>query len=273
MIKVIIVEDEENIRKSIEYMVDWDKCGCVVAGTASNGKLGLQLIKKIKPDIVISDIRMPFLSGLKMIESASEFDAFESIIISGYSDFEYAKKAINLSVNNYILKPIDYKELEDSLCKLTKYIHVTRESKKEETLVYYSQKMKEIIEYIDNNLESKLSLGVICDEFDISSTSLNNLFKQEISTTVNDYINQTKIKRSIELMKSEKYMVYEIAEMLGFSNYKYFSQVFKKYTKKSPTEFFKTNWLLKWSFFHYKRLYFDILDIFLIFNHLKVLTN
>ncbi len=239
MVKVIIVEDEENIRKSIEYMVDWEKCGCVVVGTAKNGLEGVDLITKTFPDIVISDVRMPFKNGLEMIKEASLDQSFHSIIISGYSDFQYAKKAIHLGVNEYLLKPIDYRELETTLVKIKEVINQDRKLDPNTIKIHYSARMKNILDYIDDNIESKLTLSLLEEEFNLSSTSLNNLFKQEVNTTVNDYINQTKIKRAIELMKSEKYLVYEVAEMLGFSNYKYFSQVFKKYTKKSPTEFLK----------------------------------
>lgn len=245
MIKVIIVEDEENIRKSVEYSVNWDECGCVVAGTAWNGNEGLALIENIKPDIVISDVSMPFKNGLEMIEEARNTDhRFEAIIISGYSDFEYAKSAIHLGVSDYILKPIDYKEVEESLIKLKNKIYSRRDNVSENELVFYSQRMKDILDYIDQNIESKLSLNVLTDEFGVSTTSLNKLFKKEINTTVNDYINKAKINKSIELLKSEKYLIYEVAEMLGFSDYKYFSHVFKKYTNRTPTEFLKQNNLL-----------------------------
>lgn len=237
MIKVLIVEDEENILKGIQYMVNWNKCGSTVVGTAWNGEEGIKMIKNLKPDIVITDVRMPFVDGLEMIEAAQKFHDFESIIISGYNSFDYAKTAIHLDVTNYILKPIDYKEVEETLIKLKENISNRRSNIVEKHTVFYSQKMKEIIEYIDEHISERLTLSSLCDVFHVSTTTLNNLFKKEVNTTVNDYINSAKINKSIDLIKSEKYLVYEVAEMLGYNDYKYFSKVFKKYTDKSPSEF------------------------------------
>lgn len=238
MIKVIIVEDEDNIRNGINYMVNWESCGCTVVGTAWNGKEGLGLIQRLNPDIVITDVSMPYLDGLEMIQKAKETHDFETIIISGYSEFEYARKAIELNVSQYILKPIDYSEVECALKEINKSIEEHRDQDTD-LIIHYSKKMRSIIDYIDLNIEEKITLDNLCDHFKMSSTSLNKLFKNEVNTTANDYINSTKIKKSIEMIKSEKYLIYEIAEMLGFNNYKYFSQVFKKYTHYSPTEFMK----------------------------------
>lgn len=241
MIKVVIVEDEENILKGIQYMVNWDKCACTVVGTTWNGEEGIKMIQELKPDIVITDVKMPFVDGLEMIEEALKNHDFESIIISGFSSFDYAKTAIHLGVTNYILKPIDFNEVEETLIKLKDIIIGKRAEDKEEHKIYYSQKVKEVIDYIDEHISEKLSLSTICDIFHISTTTLNNLFKKEVNTTVNDYINRTKINKSIDLIKTEKYLVYEVAEMMGFNDYKYFSQVFKKYTDMSPSEFIKQN--------------------------------
>lgn len=239
MYKVIIVEDEENILKSIQYMINWSELDCVVVGTAWSGELGLDLICDLRPDIVISDVRMPFMDGLEMIKKGLECHNFESIIISGYSSFEYAKTAIHLGVNEYVLKPIDYDEVESSIERIVSKIVGMKSVKKNENINHYSKRVKGVMEYIEENINSKITLSELCEVFNISSTTLNNLFKKELNTTVNAYINRRKIKKSIELIQSEKYLVYEIAEILGFSDYKYFSRVFKKYTSQSPTEFMK----------------------------------
>ena len=97
--------------------------------------------------------------------------------------------------------------------------------------------MKRIIKYIDDNLSQKLTLSDLCDIFEISSTSMNDLFKQEVNTTVNDFVNQKKINKAIQLIREEDYKIYEIAEMLGYSDYKYFNYVFKKYTDVTPSKF------------------------------------
>lgn len=238
MIKVLLVEDEENIRKGIGYMLDWEKLDIVLVAQAWNGKQGLEYIDEFKPDLVITDVRMPFVDGLEMIREGKKTHDFESIIISGFSEFEYAKEALVLGVSEYILKPIDYAELSNAISRIKPKIKAKNpKSSSDPTIRYQSQKMKRIIKYIEDNLNQKLTLSDLCDVFEISSTSMNELFKQEVNTTVNDFVNQKKINKAIQLIREDDYKIYEIAEMLGYNDYKYFNYVFKKYTDVTPSKF------------------------------------
>ncbi|MFM1603121.1 response regulator, partial [Helcococcus ovis] len=94
MYKVLLVEDELFIRRGLTYLFNWEKVNCTIIGEAENGQIGLEMIKKLNPDIVILDINMPILGGLDMLKQVKNKN-FESIILSGYDEFEYAKDAIN----------------------------------------------------------------------------------------------------------------------------------------------------------------------------------
>ncbi len=119
MIKVIIADDEPRICKLIEKLINWEELEMEVIKVASNGVEALEYIKEFNPDIVITDIRMPGYDGLEIIERTRKFNLdTEFIIISGYSEFEYAKKAINYKVNGYLLKPINKEELENALIEV-----------------------------------------------------------------------------------------------------------------------------------------------------------
>ena len=98
MYKVLIVEDEDIIRKGLMFMVNWQQAGCVVAGEAADGLEGLEKIRETRPDIVIVDINMPVMDGLEMLEKSIQEYGYDAIIVSGYSEFEYARKAITLGV-------------------------------------------------------------------------------------------------------------------------------------------------------------------------------
>ncbi len=121
MFEVLVVEDEDLIRKGLVYTFNWLAYDCVVIGEACNGKEALDMIHKYKPDIVITDIKMPLVDGLEMIASF-EKRSFEAVIISGYAEFEYAKKAIKYDVSDFLLKPIDHAELGKVIEKLTEKI-------------------------------------------------------------------------------------------------------------------------------------------------------
>lgn len=92
MIKVLIIEDENLIRKGLINTIDWLSMECIIAGEASNGKEGLKTIIEIKPDLVITDIKMPIMNGMDMLQEASEIYDFEKIILTSYGEFPYAKK-------------------------------------------------------------------------------------------------------------------------------------------------------------------------------------
>ena len=118
MYKVLIVEDEDIIRKGLMFMVNWQQAGCVVAGEAADGLEGLEKIRETRPDIVIVDINMPVMDGLEMLEKSIQEYGYDAIIVSGYSEFEYARKAITLGVTEYLLKPVNFNELYDALGKI-----------------------------------------------------------------------------------------------------------------------------------------------------------
>lgn len=117
--KVIVMDDEEKVCSLVCALILWDELGLELVGTAGDGLEGLELIKKTNPDILITDIRMPSLDGLELIKEAKKINpSLQVIIISGYRQFDYAKKAIKFGVSDYLLKPIKQKELLNALKKM-----------------------------------------------------------------------------------------------------------------------------------------------------------
>ena len=118
--KVLIVDDEPDIREGFRHILDWDSLGLSIIGMASSGEEALSIIKEVVPDIVISDIVMKGLSGLDVIRMAREagIASTQFILISGYNEFRYAQTAISLGVSDYILKPISKDELEAAVLKI-----------------------------------------------------------------------------------------------------------------------------------------------------------
>ena len=118
MWKVMIVDDEKLICRLVKALVKWDELGMESVATADNALEALELLEEVRPDILITDIRMPGMDGLELIREVKKHcPEIEIIIISGYAHFEYAKNAIALGVGNYILKPINQEELNKTLLK------------------------------------------------------------------------------------------------------------------------------------------------------------
>ncbi len=121
MYKVVIIDDEPIIVEGLSRGVEWEAFHCTVTGTAGSGEEGLKLIRKEKPHIVFSDIRMPCMDGLTMIAAMkSEFPGTQIAILTGYRDFDYAQKAIRLGVSRFLLKPSKMDEIEEALRAMTK---------------------------------------------------------------------------------------------------------------------------------------------------------
>lgn len=110
--RIMLVDDEEEVRKAIIRNMDWEKLGFMVVGDAENGEDALEKLEQWEPDVVITDIRMPYMDGLTLTARIREkYPSMKILIFSGYDDFEYAKQAIKLNVTEYILKPVNSEEL------------------------------------------------------------------------------------------------------------------------------------------------------------------
>ena len=106
MYKVFLIEDEIVIREALERMIPWNEYGFELVGKAKDGEIALPMIRKTKPDVLITDIKMPFMDGLTLSGIVKkEIPEIRIVIVSGYDDFEYARKAIALGVDDYLLKP------------------------------------------------------------------------------------------------------------------------------------------------------------------------
>ncbi|MDY5731210.1 MAG: response regulator [Eubacteriales bacterium] len=247
MYKVIIVEDEERISKGLEFAFPWQEENCVVLGIANNGSEGLALIESLRPDIVISDINMPEMDGLQMLENSIVAYKYKAILISGYSEFSYAQRAIGLGVSEYLLKPLDFDSLKAALrktiMKIEKYKNVEQaiaalpiQNGVLNTAEANNKYVVQMLQYIEEKYNNRISITDISEQTGVSCSYLNTKFKAETGYTFNDYLNRYRIQKAVEYINQNRYKIYEIAEKTGFTDYKYFIKVFKKYTGYAPSQ-------------------------------------
>lgn len=117
--RILLVDDEEEVRRGIIRKMEWEKLGFEVAGDAENGEEALEKVEQLQPDVVITDIRMPYMDGLTLTKRIrAKYPSIRVLIFSGYDDFEYAQQAIKLHVTEYILKPVNVEELSEILTRV-----------------------------------------------------------------------------------------------------------------------------------------------------------
>lgn len=149
MIKVFLVEDEVIVRNGIKNRIEWEANGFEFVGEASDGELAYPMIQKTKPDIIITDIRMPFMDGLELSRLVkTEMPKVKIVILSGYDEFDYAKEAIGIGVTDYLLKPVDAAEILRTLESIK--IMIQEEREKEASLEQFQKEMEE-----DRNTKKK----------------------------------------------------------------------------------------------------------------------
>lgn len=131
--KVLLVDDEQKITDGLAILIDWAGFDCEIAGKAYNGAMGVELALSLRPDLIVTDIRMPFKDGLEMIRELQERHRLPCryIVLSGYSDFAYARQAMQLGVKHYVVKPVEETELEESLRRSVAELRTERQQREE----------------------------------------------------------------------------------------------------------------------------------------------
>lgn len=261
MYKVAIIDDEPLIVEGLSKTMAWGKWNCQVAGTASDGKEGMKLIRERRPDIVITDINMPKMDGLRMIAGLkSEFPDMQIIILTGYREFEYARQAIELGVSRFLLKPSKMNELEEAVDAATKrldqmhspVVFIAEEeadtgtdpgeqTETEENSEANSFIVNNALEYIRNNSTEKLRLSDVADQVYVSQWHLSKLLNKHTGKTFSDILNGARMDRSKELLKDPSLRICDVAEMVGFQDLAHFSRVFKKMEGMSAGEYRNTH--------------------------------
>lgn len=248
MLKVLVVEDEEMIRKGIVLAVDWAALDCVVVGEAANGLQALEAVERYAPSLIITDLKMPVMDGLEMLRQLREWgnNAFV-IILTAYDSFAYAQTALRLGAVDFLLKPFHDGELEQAVTRLKQRMDRAGqggekgpaplplpELKKGDKSKYVLEAMAYIGEHYH---EPNIGVAAIAQHLGISEGHLSHTFKKETDYTLLNYLTRYRIHRAMELLRDCRLKVYEVAEQVGYRDIAYFSATFKKLVGMSPSEY------------------------------------
>lgn len=245
MLKILIVEDEAIIRKSLVHTIDWLSLGCTVAGEADNGARGLAAILDIRPDIVLTDIKMPVMDGMEMLREAAQSVTFVSIILTGFGEFEYARQAIALGVSDYILKPVDEEQLAAAVRKAAGTVQRRVPPLQPVDMAAMAARLRHnspvrlALTRIQERYKDKLSVEGIAAELKVSPSYLHRKIKEETGLTFLHLLHRYRVQKAVALMTGSDLRLYEISDAVGFSDYKHFCSVFRKLAGSAPTEFIR----------------------------------
>ncbi|SES82914.1 response regulator transcription factor [[Clostridium] polysaccharolyticum] len=169
MLRVLLVDDEPFILKGLKVLIDWNREGFEIAGTASNGEEALEFVRHNQVDLIMSDIKMPVMTGLELLKRIREENITDAyfVIVSGYADFSYAQQAMQYKCTNYILKPVKEEELVEELRKIAK-LSLHQEQEKEDTKkMEQAYLARNVISLIHGNYD-KLNLQYVEENMKLS---------------------------------------------------------------------------------------------------------
>lgn len=239
-LKVMIADDEITITEGMVRLYDWEQNNFDVIGVAYDGMSAINLALEKHPDIVIVDIDMPIRSGLEVIQEISKAlpdTAF--IVASGYDQYEYMRAALKLGVVDYILKPIKFDELHKILEHVRMNI-IDRMPVKEKEIEFENKNnsvIYSIVEYINSHLAEEITLKGLGELFHINPYYLSQLFKEDTGINYRNYLITARINEAKSLLVTTQMTISQIAAAVGFSDYRAFTKVFKKYEGMLPTEY------------------------------------
>lgn len=216
-IKVFLVEDEMVIRRGIKNSIDWEKEGYIFCGEASDGELAYPMIIKEKPDILITDIRMPFMDGLELCKLVKkELPNIKILILSGYDEFDYAKEAIRLGVTEYLLKPISSGKLLEALNGVSESIR--REKEDKDLVRKYMEEMRENTEHEKQKFFEQMIAGNLsmADALETGKKYEMNLSAGMYNLLLFRFTLGEEKRKSGELLGEAEYAIEKLTERLEY---------------------------------------------------------
>lgn len=216
-IKVFLVEDEMVIRRGIKNSIDWEKEGYIFCGEASDGELAYPMIIKEKPDILITDICMPFMDGLELCKLVKkELPNIKILILSGYDEFDYAKEAIRLGVTEYLLKPISSGKLLEALNGVSESIR--REKEDKDLVRKYMEEMRENTEHEKQKIFEQMIAGNLsmADALETGKKYEMNLSAGMYNLLLFRFTLGKENRKSGELLGEAEYAIEKLTERLEY---------------------------------------------------------
>lgn len=244
MYRVVLIDDEKIIVDGLTRVIKWADYNCEVVGAAYDAADGAALIRRLKPHIVFTDIKMPDQDGLTMLAGLkSEFPEMQIAVLTGYRDFNYAQEAIKLGVTRFLLKPSKMDELHEALSamkeRLDKLPPDAAAGEDEPCLDRHAGSfiVNQAMAYIEEHYAQKLTLQEVADKCYVSQWHLSKLINKYTGNTFYELLNNVRIEKAKALLNDPKLKIGDIVDMVGYSDAAHFSRVFKRIVGVSANEY------------------------------------
>ena len=237
--RVLLADDEAAILEGYKLLFDWEKYQCEVVGTAMDGREAVEKARELKPDIVIMDINLPKLNGLEAIraiqETAPADHPIYMIVVTGYDEFSYCQEALRLRVSDFLLKPIDFDAFGEVIEGLVKKVMENPNRQ-----VVLSDTLKKIVDYVNKNLSDEdMRLTLLAENMNMNPNYISQLFKKELGGGYHAYLNQVRVEKAKKYLRQTNEPISVVAELVGFSDYRIFTKIFKGIVGVTPSQFRK----------------------------------
>ena len=243
MNKILIAEDEKMVRYGIHVMIENSEVPFQEIDECHNGKEAVDYLQKNRYDLVLSDIRMPFMDGMELsawiLQNLEQDNRPLIIAISGYSEFEYAKGMLEAGAISYILKPIDRKEINRALWKAEEIIRerggdTPAEVNGNEMTYINRKKMQQAVDYIRKNYERPIDMAEVSNQISMNYTMFSSLFKQYTDMNFTAYLRKIRIEKAKKMLRNTDKKLNEVCRSVGFEDASRFTKIFREETGMTP---------------------------------------
>jgi YesN/AraC family two-component response regulator len=255
MYKVILIDDELVAVNALKNRVEWKKYDIDEVYVARSMKQAQELFRHEAIDIMLCDIEMPNGSGLELFEWVKAFyPSVECIYVSCHPDYQYIRQAMKLGSFDYILKPVDYKELNILMKQIivrisqkdrkSKHLENKENSEHVETqdvLTGTDETVLAIRAYIRDHIDQDININEIAEFVHLNPNYIMRLFKSKTEKSIIEYITDLRIDKAKELLLRSSDSIQHVAQQVGYSNYSYFTRLFKKRMKMTPNDYRKNS--------------------------------
>ncbi|GIP60554.1 response regulator [Paenibacillus sp. FSL W8-0186] len=264
---ILVVDDEYNTRMGVSYTLQQWGDGKIDIAAAENGQQALNMLREREYDLLITDIRMPLMTGIELLEALRrEKNEIAAVLLTGFAEFEYAQQGLRLGAIDYLLKPVQQSELIKMAEKALNKARLAKERRKRLQQHFGQLELGEAaaangwqgqtsqnqdplslrtsneyvikaVQYIDGHISNVLTIKEVAQQVHLNPSYFSVLFKEEAGLTFIDYVTRLRMKKAKELLESSSLSLDAISEQIGLQTTSYFIRMFKKFERMTPKQY------------------------------------